>query len=148
MLLVPLFQGTTVSLARAAAGALCWVLPVQPTPFVPVTHRTRMPTGRGSEAPRLTATKHLRPSFPIWPWLIPTASVATPALLTGSSPIVPDGVNCHVTPGRAHPCFAAALCSPCQLWRFGYSQSTLALGVGALARPESYDSFKGQQFHW
>lgn len=117
MLLAPLFQGTTVLLAGAAAGALCWVLPVQPTPFVPVTHRTRMPTGSGSEAPRLTANQCLRLSFPIWPWLLPAASVATPALPAGSCPVVPDGVNCHVTPGRAPLswCFAAALCLLCWL---------------------------------
>lgn len=130
MPLLPLSQGTTASLAGAAAGALCWVFPVQPTPFVPVTHRTRMPSWERIRGSKAHCKQRLRSSFPIWPWLIPAASTATPALPAGSSPVIPDGGNCPVTSGRAHPwCFAAILC---RLWRFGHSWRTAgSLGWGS-----------------
>lgn len=46
-----------------------------------------MPTGSGS---RLQGSL----SFPIWPWLSPVASVATPAVPAGCSPVLPDRVKC------------------------------------------------------
>lgn len=59
------------------------VLPVQPTPFMPVTHRTKTPSGSGSGASLAHCKQQLRLSFPIWQWLALAAGLPTPALPVG-----------------------------------------------------------------
>lgn len=70
----------------------------QPTPFVPVTHRTKMPSGRGSGTATAHCKQHLKPSSPIWQ---PLASVA-------GSPALPAGFN----PCLSEPLFNAGKSSP------------------------------------
>lgn len=64
-----------------------------PAPFVPVTHRTKMPSGSGSGASAARCEQRSRLSFPIWQRVALAAGVATPALPAGFNPAVLDGVN-------------------------------------------------------
>lgn len=114
----------------------------QPTPFVPVTHRTKMPSGRGPGTATAHCKQHLKPSSPIWQ---PLASVA-------GSPALPAGFNpCFSEPlfnaGKSCPrCFAsAALCS-LSVQRLGCRWGSPALWDGACGTSQSLRLFRGEKY--